>query len=366
MKLGLTALNSAHQNIDGIGVYTQNLLKHFAAEDCDIKTIPYQLLSNIPYTRDAFLPHPLALASSFTPLGAWFNRSIEKKIDLFHCTNYLIPRFPKIPVIATLFDAIMLKHPEWNKSKFSSFKNYLKKRSARWADHYITISHAMIPELVNYWDIDEKNISVTHLGVANTWFEPISEEDKDKVLQKYKLKKNFVLSVGTLQPRKNISRLIEAYQQLPYELQKERPLVLVGKNGWQTDELIKTIHQLEKKNVLRWLSYVTQNDLRALYQNAALFAFPSLSEGFGLPLLEAFASKTPVITSNTSSLPEIAGEAAYFIDPYNTEDISHGLFTLLNNPSLCAELIQKGHERVQQFSWDTCAKKTYKIYKKLT
>ncbi len=366
MKLGITALNPNQQNIDGIGVYTQNLLSYFAAKHYDIKTIPYQPLSNIPYSRDAFLPHSLALASFFTPLGPWFNRNIEKNIDIFHCTNYLIPRFKKIPVVATLFDAIMFKHPEWNHDTLLSLKNYLKKRSAQWADHYIAISHAIIPDLVNYWGIDEKNISVTHLGIAPHWFNSMSEDEKNKVLHKYKLKKNFVLSVGTLQPRKNISRLIEAYQQLPYELQTEYPLVLVGKNGWQTDELTKTIHQLEEKNVLRWLTYVPSEDLQALYQSAVLFAFPSLSEGFGLPILEAFASKIPVLTSSTTSLPEIAGEAAYFIDPYHTEDISHGLFTLLNDPSLCMQLIQKGHERAQQFSWDKCAQETDKIYQKLT
>lgn len=366
MKLGLTALNSAYQHIDGIGVYTQNLLKHFATKHYDIKAIPYQSLSNLPYSCDAFLPHPLALASAFTPIGPWLNRHIEKNIDIFHCTNYLIPRFKKIPVVATLFDAIMLKHPEWNHDKLLPLKNYLKKRSAQWADHYITISKAMIPDLVNYWNVDEKKISVTHLGVADIWFETISEEDRNKVLQKYNLKNKFVLSVGTLQPRKNIARLIEAYQCLPLELQKEYPLVLVGKNGWQTDELIKTIHQLEEKNILRWLSYVTLDDLRALYQSAALFAFPSLSEGFGLPLLEAFASKTPVLTSNSSSLPEIAGEAALLIDPYNTEEITHGLLTLLTQPSSRNQLIQLGSERVRQFSWQKCAQDTYKIYQALT
>lgn len=365
MKLGLTSLNPAHSNIDGIGVYTQNLLRHFAAKHYDIKTIPYQPLLNLPYSRDAFLPHPLALISSFTSLGPWYNRHIEKKIDLFHCTNYLIPRFAKIPVIATLFDAIMLKHPEWDKSKLLLLKNYLKKRSTRWADHYIAISRAMIPDLVNFWNVDEKDISVTHLGVDDIWFEPLSEEKKDTVLQKYQLKKNFILSVGTLQPRKNFSRLIDAHQLLPRDYQEEFPLLLVGKNGWQTENLLTKIHQLQPSNTLRWLEYVPFDDLRALYQSAKIFAFPSMSEGFGLPILEAFASNTPVLTSNTTSCPEIAGDAAYLIDPYNTEDIAHGLSCLLTNASLRDQLIQQGNVRVRQFSWQKCAQETYKIYKKL-
>lgn len=366
MKLGLTAQNPSNSNIDGIGVYTQHLLRHFAAQHYDIKTIPYQPFLNLPYSRDAFLPHPLALASSFTPLGPWFNRNIEKDIDVFHCTNYLIPRFKKTPVVATLFDAIMLKHPEWDKSKLLPLKNYLKKHSARWADHYIAISHAMIPDLVNYWNVDEKKISVTHLGVDDIWFETISEEKENVVLQKYNIRKNFILSVGTLQPRKNFLRLIKAYQQLPYDLQREYPLVLVGKNGWQTDELIKTIHELEEKKILRWLAYVPSEDLRALYQSATLFAFPSLSEGFGLPILEAFASRTPVLTSNTTSLPEIAGDAAYLIDPYNIDEISHGLYMLLSDSVLRKQFIQKGNKRARDFSWQKCAEETYKIYKRLT
>jgi glycosyltransferase involved in cell wall biosynthesis len=365
MKIGLTELNSAQPNIDGIGVYTQNLLKNFQAEHYDVQTIAYQSLSNLPYSRKEFLPHPLALASSLTPLGSWYNRNIEKRINLFHCTDYLIPRFKKIPVVATLHDAIMLKHPEWSKTRFSMLKNHLKKRSTRWADHYIAVSQAMVDDLVKYWQVDEKDISVVHSGVADHWFEKISDEVKNAVLRKYKLQKNFVLSVGTLQPRKNVSRLIDAYLQLPRELQQHHPLVIVGKNGWQTQDLIKKIRRLEVSHTIHWLQYVDFEDLRALYQCAKIFAFPSLTEGFGLPILEAFASNTPVITSNISSMPEIAGNAASLVDPYNTEQITDSLFNLLTNTTYREHLIQSGNERVIKFTWKNCAERTFQIYQQL-
>lgn len=364
MKLALSALHTP-QPIDGVGVYTANLLKYLADLPCDITTLHYPAFGKPPYSRKTFLPLPLAMLSSFTPLGPWFNSKIEQSIDLFHCTDYRIPRFKKIPVVATLHDAIMLKHPEWDNSTWLSLKNFLKKSSARWADHYITVSHAMISDLVNYWHIDEKKISAVHSGIDDIWFEKISAEKKAAVLQKYNLPQQFILSVGMLQPRKNFARLIQAYQRLPLELQKEYKLMIVGKNGWQTQDLLKTIRHLEEKKVLHWQSSVPLEDLRALYQSATLFAFPSLSEGFGFPVLEAFASGTPVLTSNTSSLPEIAGKAAYFIDPYHLDDISHGLLELLSNRTLREQLIQLGHKRVQQFSWQHCAQQTYKIYQSL-
>lgn len=369
--IGSTKLEPSlcHGRIDGIGVYVQCLLQHYNNIGYDTLSVSYPPLQNpwrktlLPASTHFSTPYSVATAAALTPFGSRLNRSLEKKIDLFHATDYLIPRFSKIPVIATLHDAIMLKHPEWCNPRLRALKNFLIKSSLTWTDRVIAISNAMIPDLVEYWGVDEKKISVVHQGIADWWLQKVSTDAKKIVLDKFNLKENFLFSVGTLQPRKNFARIIQAYELLPEEIQQKHKLVLVGKDGWQSTEIRREIVRMTDKNKAVWLQYVTDDELRALYQSAQLLLFPSLSEGFGLPILQAFASNLPIITSNTTSLPEIAGDAAYFVDPSNVEEISESITTLLANASLRDELVMRGRERVKQFSLEKCAEKTLSLYK---
>ena len=358
--------------IDGIGVYTKNLLQYYNTTQNPVIRVAYPPLRKILQISalssqvNLFLPYSISSACHFTSLGCYLNKNIENKIDLFHATDYRIPQFKNIPVIATLHDAIMFKHPEWCNPRFRTFKNKLLKHSIKHADHVIAISKAMVSDLIEYWGIDENKISVVYNGITDWWFNTVSAQEKNAILAKFNLKeKKFLLSVGTLQPRKNFMRIIQAYQALPRDIQNEYKLVLIGKNGWQTEELVREINQLAKNNSVLWLQYIADEELRALYQSAKLFLFPSLSEGFGFPILEAFASKTPVLTSNLTSLPEVAGNAAYLVDPYSINEISQGMATLLTNDTLCDELIKRGEARATQFSWTTCAEETLQVYKKM-
>ncbi|MCD6040206.1 MAG: hypothetical protein K0S27_1606 [Gammaproteobacteria bacterium] len=360
-----------HGPIDGIGIYVQYLLQHYNMLNYDILPVSYPALScpwrktALPNSTHFSTPYSLATAAALTPFGPLLNYSLEKKIDLFHAPDYLIPRFKKIPVLATLHDAIMLKHPAWCNPNFRKLKNFLIKNSLQWADHFIAISKAMVPDLIEFWGVDEKKISVIYQGISDWWLEKVPDEEKNHVLEKLNIKKNFCLSVGTLQPRKNFTRIIQAYEQLPAAMQKEHKLVLVGKDGWQSTQIRHDIMRATTENKAIWLQYVSQKELRILYQSAQLLLFPSLSEGFGSPILEAFASNIPIITSNLTSLPEIAGNAAYFVNPYSIEEITQGMITLLTNPSLCATLIKRGRERVQEFTLKKCAEETFKVYQKL-
>ena len=372
MKIGIGTTkiepSITHGTIDGIGVYVQNLLYYYEKLKLDVLPIHYPSFNTLFYAKTAHfnLPYSLETIASLTPLNYLLNYSIEKKIDLFHSTDYLIPRFNHIPVVATLHDAIMLKHPEWCNPRLRKIKNFLIKRSVQWATHIIAISQTMVPDLVNYWGVDENKISVVHQGISDQWFKKISPERKKQIIvDKFQLPENFILAVGTLQPRKNFIRIIQAYDALPEELQKKHKLVLVGKNGWQSHDTLAEIKKIVSKNTAVWLQYVTLEELRALYQSAKLFLFPSLSEGFGAPLLEAFASGVPVITSTISCLPEIAGDAAYLVNPLNTVEIKKTIQLLLTNPTLCSELIQRGQSRVQQFTLQKCAEETLKVYQKI-
>lgn len=375
MKIGIGSTklepSISHGRIDGIGVYVQNLLQQYNKLGLNVLPISFPPAQN-PWRKTRLhqsmhftAPYSLTTIAALTPFGSIFNASLEKKIDLFHATDYLIPRFKKIPVVGTLHDAIMLKHPEWCNPRFRKLKNFLIKHSLQWTDHIIAISKAMIPDLVNYWGADENKISVVHQSIPDIWLEKISVEEKKSVLDRFKLQQPFLLSVGTLQPRKNFLRIIQAYKALPETIQKNYKLVLVGKDGWQSTEIRQAIMQITAEKKALWLEYVTQDELRALYQSAQLLLFPSLSEGFGLPVLEAFASRIPVITSNTTSLPEIAGDAAYFVDPDQTEDIRQSIITLIENPGLCENLVNLGDKRVQEFTLEKCAQKTLDVYRKM-
>jgi glycosyltransferase involved in cell wall biosynthesis len=206
---------------------------------------------------------------------------------------------------------------------------------------------------------------VVHLGVSPWWFERASAEDKEVVLKKFNLPNKFVLFTGTLQQKKNLPRLVAAYLELPLDLQTEYPLVVVGRAGWGMEESLASIQTLTEQKRGHWLKYVSMDELRALFQSSSAYLHPSLHEGFGLTLLEAFASETPVLTSNVAALPEIASDAAYLVDPYSISEIRDGMQALLTDSGLRERLVMKGNKRVQDFSWEKCARETLKVYESL-
>lgn len=351
--------------VDGRGVYARSLLN--ALNQQNIWVTPFV------YPNARHYAHCLAeggqafpegflwqAASSFLP--AYPRDDLTKIIDIYHASDHFIPRLHKTPVVATIHDAIMLKHPEWCSTHLRKMKNWVFKRTTQHAKKIIAISHSAVPDLVEYFKIPEKNITVVHHGVDPIFKKIIPEEIKQNTLNQLKLKKEYILFVGTLQPRKNILRMIQAFLQLPEELRMQYPLVLVGQNGWKTDELMQVLANPEHAGQVIWLKQVNFQTLRILYQSAKLFCFPSLYEGFGLPILEAFASQVPVITSNITSMPEIAGDGAVLVDPYSVEQIKLAMEDILTNENKAAELIQKGLARLAVFSWEKCARETLAVY----
>lgn len=354
-------------HMDGIGVYTKILLAQYYKLNQQVVPVVYSTKGNPQIPNSLIFPHsyPVSALAAMVPLGYKLNHQIEKQISIYHATDYLVPRFKKVPVAVTLHDAFMFKHPEWCRQSLRSIKNWLLRSGIKWAERFITPSAAAIPELVEFWGVKENKIDVIHHGVDKFWLETISDAEKNRVINKYNLSPDFLLSVGTLQPRKNFERIIEAFKQLPTELQKAHKLVIVGKNGYQSDKTLQEIKKLQDKNIGVWLEYISAEELRALYQSAKLFLFPSLYEGFGLPILEAFASKVPVITANITSMPEITADAAYLVDPYEIEQLKYAIQHLLLNEDICRTYIAKGSVRIKDFSWETCAEKTLAVYRKV-
>lgn len=177
--------------------------------------------------------------------------------------------------------------------------------------------------------------------------------------EKYKINKKYILFVGTLQPRKNIVRLIEAFSKIHH--QQQLNLVIVGKKGWMYEEILEAPKQYGIENQIKFLEFVPDEDLSLLYKNALCFVLPSLYEGFGLPVLEAMTQGCPVITSNVSSLPEAGGDAALYVDPEDVDDIAAKMQSLVKDEELRKTLIEKGYKQVKKFSWEKAARETLKV-----
>ncbi len=356
--------------IDGIGSYTRELMKRLEA-DSAVELFPisygyspsqFPIGSRAPTTFGRYAP--LAAASAVSGLPFPGTAQLKARVDLIHAPDHLIPNYGEIPVIASIMDAIPLSHPEWVSLKLRRMKNALWKRSAQWASHIITISEYSKQEIAQHFGIDAQKISAIPLGVDARWFRPLEDEIMRGVLKRYDLPQHYFLVVGTLQPRKNIARVIEAYRSLPKAVRNEVPLVVVGRAGWRCEEVVEMLTSSSSGNSLRWLKHLPDDDLLAVLKGATALIFPSLYEGFGLPVVEAFAAGTPVITSNTTSLPEVAGDAAMLINPLDVSEIAAAMQLILEQPELADSYKRKGQERALSYSWDRTASMTLDVYKK--
>jgi len=248
--------------------------------------------------------------------------------------------------IIVIHDLAFLRYPEWFSKKFYLFYRILVPRLAKKARKIITVSNFSKKEIINLLGIYSKKVDVVYNGITEKFFWDPSIK-----------KENFILAVSSLNPRKNFKNLVLAFKKL--KLKKYKLLIVGSKNKiFSNIEIQKLL--MEIPNV-EFTDYVSDEELIHLYQKAKLFVYPSFYEGFGLPPLEAMACGTPVIVSNVASLPEVCGDAAYYINPYSVNDIARGIYTVLSDEKLQRELIIKGLERVKLFSWEKSARKLIKI-----
>ena len=358
--------------LDGLGVYSRALLDHLPRAGAEV--LPFSFpppgdRSRLTVGRALPLSFPLATVGDLLlPSSVHLNvsRLMGKDappLDLFHATDYRIVRMD-CPVVATLHDAVPIAHPEWCKPRLRGLKNWLQVKAARRAQHVITGSHYSIRELVEHFGVDERKISVVHHGVRPEWFDAPPAEARDATLAQYGLQPGYFLFVGTLQPRKNLGRLLEAYLALPPVLRSARQLVIVGAPGWLSEELVAQVKAARQRgeNVV-WLGKLTDDaQLHHLYAGAGAFIFPSLHEGFGLPLVEAFASGVPVATSNATSLPEVAQGAALEFDPLSVPEMTAAMTTLARDEATRNRCIAAGRRRALELTWDEAARRTVAVY----
>lgn len=284
--------------------------------------------------------------------------------NVFHEPNFVSPQYA-LPLVTTVHDMSYLRYPQFlPKDRLAWLRRKMGQTLAR-SRVILADSHFTRRELIDLCPaVDPERVVVTQLGVDFDYFNhPRHAERAAEVRRRFDLPQQFVLYLGTLEPRKNLQGLIQAYGMLPAALQQSYPLVLAGMRGWNQTYFQRELGELRRRNVLHEVGYVAQDDVPALMRAASVFCFPSFYEGFGLPPLEAAACGTPVVSSRAASLPEVLGEAAVYVDPHSPPDIAAGLERVLTNETLSQRLRMAGPVRAALFRWDDCARRTVQAYR---
>jgi glycosyltransferase involved in cell wall biosynthesis len=285
------------------------------------------------------------------PVFDWATRGA----DVFHA-SVLVRRPPRrVRLTATVHDLTGFLMPELHpRANLVAEKSFAE--LARRADRLIAVSECTRQDAVRVLGIDPGKIATIHSGIAESFFNP-SAERVEEVRQRYGLMRPFLLFVGTIEPRKNVDLLLDAYEALPPNTREQYALVIAGPTGWAP------AHTIARLRAVRHLGYVPERDLAPLTAAAYAFVYPSLYEGFGFPVGQAMAAGTPVITSNVSSLPEIAGEAALLVDPRSQSELRGAMARLLGNDTLRDYLSAMGRVQARQFRWDVCAAKSLEFFR---
>lgn len=281
--------------------------------------------------------------------------------SLFHSPNFFLPPVRGRSVV-TVHDLSHLVYPQFHPAARVDYMLRMLPRSLARADHVVTVSESARQDLMVRLGVPGERISAVPLGV-DAAFRPHSPLELAPVLQRWGLQAGgYSLCVGTIEPRKNLLRLLAAYEALPLALRVRFPLVLAGSRGWRSEAIHARMEAAAAQGWLRYVQFVAQGDLPALYAGAALFAYPSLYEGFGLPVLEALASGVPVVTSGVSSLPEVVGGAALLVDPLDVDALAAALRRGLEDAPWRLQARSGGLLRAQAFSWERCVDGTVQVY----
>jgi glycosyltransferase involved in cell wall biosynthesis len=279
-------------------------------------------------------------------------------IDVFYSPNFQIPPLRKAPGVLTIHDLVFYHSPELAiPSAVRHYRRRIKFYSDR-ADIIIGDSLATVNDISRYLGIPREKTRVIYPGAIP--LATVSDRERNEIKKEMRLPEKYILFVGCIEPRKNLARAFRAYERTG--LWKDIPLVLAGPRGWRFNELKTAWDNLTAKNQIFWLDYVGEKELAVLYENAFFLIFPSLFEGFGLPILEAMSAGCPVLTSNCSSMPEAAGDAALYVDPLDTESIADGMLKLAGDGSLRESLISAGYKRAKLFTWEKTARELLDVF----
>lgn len=314
-----------------------------------------------------FWPETTMARSSLWPYGKYHRQAdflTVEKLDLFHGPANVTPLFYRQPTVVTVHDLIIYEHPEWFPGGLSDYfwRHSLVPKSIKRASRVIAVSQATKTQIVQQFNISRNKISVIYEGVTTKQSGNNVSAQGSEALKKKIGSDKFLLYVGTIEPRKNLTRLIEAFKVIAPRFPRLK-LVLAGKFGWKYNSSLASANGLESRVI--FTDYVSAAQKDWLYSTALGFVYPSLAEGFGLPVLDALVNKVPVLTSQTSSLPEVASAAAVYVDPMSVKNIAAGLAKLISDENLRRRLINQGLVQAEKFSWANAAQQTLQVYREV-
>lgn len=369
MRIGIEA-TAYYKNIAGSGVYARNIINIWKKKEGNKNTI-FLFSSKRPSEIDLGKKKNIfaRLINGIKDI-LWMQIVLPIKlkknnVDILFCPTFLGPIFSHCPTIVTILDMSFIRYPQTLDRLFLFYVKILLPLIKKRANVILTISEFSKMEIIKLLKVPKEKIKVIY-GGCDEKFNVISDEvGINKVKNKYKLSQKFILNVGTLEPRKNITSLIAAFNELKKKQLIDHKLVLCGPKGWHYKDIFKKIKELKLENEIIFLGFIPEEDLPFLYNVAQVFVYPSLYEGFGLPVLEAMSCGCPVITSNVSSLPEIVGNSAILVDSLNTEELEQAILKVIKNKDLRKDLIKKGIERSKMFSWEKAAEDAFAILKRI-
>jgi glycosyltransferase involved in cell wall biosynthesis len=354
----------------GIGTYIRNVLRQLARLD---DRTEFVLLCR-PDDAAALT----SLGENFRPVAETSgNYSISEQltiplalkregVSLFHAPHYVLPPLVPCRSVVTIHDCIHLMFPQYLPNRLAlTYARASIAMAARRATRVLTVSESSKRDILRFVDVEPSKIDVIYNAYDERFGVEPREEDVERVRERFQLHDPFVLYAGNVKPHKNLERLIDAFQVVRKRGVDNLKLVLIGDDISKYAALRRAVHRHQLHQHVRFLGFVPEETLAVMYRLASVFVFPSLYEGFGLPPLEAMASGTPVVTSNLSSLPEVAGDAAVLVDPYDPEAIADGMYRVLTDDMLRYSMRAKGIERARQFSWEQSVRRVHDIYQKV-
>ncbi len=356
----VTEISKAHSGTDRIKFEFFSLRNH----DRKLARIEPYLMDNCEINMSRFSGFVYKAVSTFIPLPySWF---FGKGSDITHFFNYIVPPFVHGKKVVTIHDMVYKAFPETMNSKTRILLNLAMNKSMKRADVVVTDSEFSRSEIIKYFPQYRDKVEVVPCGVDCDMFKPIQDRSIiEKVKANHNIKGKYFLYLGTLEPRKNLTRLVKAYEILSRRKEDCPLLVLAGGKGWLYDEIFEEVNKSGLGDKVIFTQYIPGEEICPLMNGAEAFVFPSLYEGFGMPPLEAMACGTPVIVSGSASLPEVVGDCGLIVDAYSEESIADAMEKIADNEELRKQLSEKGISRAREFSWKKSAEKLYTIYERL-
>jgi len=373
MKIAIQAADLDSSRVDGTRVYLLNVLKYFGKISKNDKFFIYHKKDFNPELIPPKFSNYVVkkISSPFLWTQTKFAWDIRKdKADTLWMPMHNAPFFrsKKMKIVVTIHDLAFKRFPKTFPKKDLFKLNFLTDLAVKKADKIIAVSKSTKRDILKFYPkIFPEKIKVIYHGFdAELFQKEISEDEFNKVLSKFKIQNSkFILYVGAIQPRKNLKTLIKAFEFLKQDSKNsDLKLVIAGGKAWSWEETIRTVKNSSEQESIIMTGKVSFEELAVLYKNAGIFVFPSLYEGFGIPVLEAFASGVPVIISKNSSLEEVGGGAVEYFESLNENDLAEKIKKVLGSDKLQKKMIERGEEQLKKFSWEKCARETLEFIKK--